>query len=105
MEMIVALFVIQKGGDRMSKFRCNSCKAVYEDHYPPDDTCLKCGKAAIRIIPPALDSEALAAILSGIKVKLDCGHHCTIGHNLANTLIIYSLGSGRLHTKCHNCGY
>ena len=36
----------------MSRFKCNSCKAVYEDHYPPDDICLKCGKAAIRIIPP-----------------------------------------------------
>lgn len=89
----------------MSRFKCNSCKAVYEDHYPPDDTCKECGKAAIRIIHPELNSDDLSRILAGLKVKLDCGHHCTIGHNLANTLIIYSLGSGKIETKCHNCGY
>ena len=35
----------------MSCFRCRSCNAVYEDHYPPDDTCLKCKAGTIRIIP------------------------------------------------------
>jgi hypothetical protein len=34
----------------MSYFRCRSCNAVYEDHYPPDDTCLKCKTGTIRII-------------------------------------------------------
>jgi len=50
-------------------------------------------------------TEDLARLLTGVKLKLDCGHYCTIGHNLANTLIIYSLGSGRIETCCHNCGY
>jgi hypothetical protein len=34
----------------MALFRCGSCHAVYEDYYPPDDTCIKCNKASIRII-------------------------------------------------------
>src|SRR5689334_13821686 len=34
----------------MALFKCNTCKGVYEDYYPPDDTCMKCNKAAIRII-------------------------------------------------------
>lgn len=56
--------------------------------------------------PPVIQTtEDLSKLLSGLKIKLDCGHHCTIGHNLANTLIIYSLGGGRIETKCHNCGY
>jgi hypothetical protein len=50
-------------------------------------------------------SEELAILIAGMKLKLDCGHHCTIGHNLSNTLIIISLGGGRIETKCHNCGY
>jgi hypothetical protein len=49
-------------------------------------------------------TEDLARLLAGIKLKLDCGHYCTIGHNLSNTLIIYSLGGGRIETKCHSCG-
>ena len=34
----------------MSYFLCRSCNAVYEDHYPSDDTCLKCKTGTIRII-------------------------------------------------------
>lgn len=34
----------------MAIFRCNRCKQVYEDHYPPDDTCIKCKKGLVRII-------------------------------------------------------
>ena len=49
--------------------------------------------------------DDLSKLQNGSKIKLDCGHYCTVGHNLANTLIIYSLGSGRIETKCHNCGY
>jgi hypothetical protein len=89
----------------MAMFKCNACIQEYEDYYPPDDTCLKCKRGTIRIIPEYQPSEKLANLLIGMKVKLDCGHHCTIGHNLANTLIIYSLGGGRIETKCHNCGY
>jgi hypothetical protein len=37
------------------------------------------------------------------RIKLDCGHYCTLGHNLSNTLIIWSLGGGRISTFCHNC--
>ena len=56
--------------------------------------------------PPEIQTtEYLAKLLAGIKLKLDCGHHCTIGHNLSNTLIIYSHGGGRIETKCQNCGY
>lgn len=40
---------------------------------------------------------------NGCRIHLDCGHFCTIGHNLANTLIINSLGGGRIETWCHNC--
>jgi hypothetical protein len=39
------------------------------------------------------------------RLLLDCGHFCTIGHNFANTMIVYSLGGGRISTSCHNCGY
>ena len=49
--------------------------------------------------------DDLSKLQNGTKVKLDCGHHCTIGHNLSNTLIISSLGGGRIETCCHNCGY
>ncbi len=34
----------------MALFRCNRCREVYEDYYPPDDTCIKCGKGLIRIV-------------------------------------------------------
>jgi hypothetical protein len=34
----------------MALFKCSSCKAVYEDYYPPDDTCLKCKIGTVRII-------------------------------------------------------
>lgn len=56
--------------------------------------------------PPVIQTtEDLTRLISGIKVKLDCGHHCTIGHHLANTLIIHSLGGGKIKTLCHDCGY
>jgi len=34
----------------MARFRCNRCNCVYEDYYPPDDTCTKCKKGRIRIV-------------------------------------------------------
>lgn len=34
----------------MAWFKCKRCKAIYEDYYPPDDTCLKCKKGTIRVI-------------------------------------------------------
>jgi hypothetical protein len=87
----------------MAKFRCRKCGAVYEDYYPPDDTCLKCKKGTVRIVQEHINSRDLSRLVRGIKVRLDCGHSCTIGHNLANTLIIVSLGSGKIETYCHNC--
>lgn len=50
-----------------------------------------------------LTSKDLQFILSGYRIRLDCGHYCTVGHNLANTLIIVSLGGGRVETWCHSC--
>lgn len=61
-------------------------------------------KLSNRPPPVILTTEDLARLITGLKLKLDCGHHCTVGHSLANTLIIYSSG-GRIETKCHNCGY
>ena len=52
-----------------------------------------------------LTTEDLKILLVGQKIRLDCGHHCTPGHNLANTLIIISEGGGRIETCCHSCGY
>lgn len=34
----------------MAVFRCKRCKQVYEDHYPPDDSCLKCKGGTVRIV-------------------------------------------------------
>ena len=41
--------------------------------------------------------------LRGVKMRLDCGHRVTLGHNLTNTLLVYA-GKG-METACHNCGY
>jgi len=34
----------------MALFKCSKCKLVYEDYYPPDDTCIKCKKGTVRIV-------------------------------------------------------
>jgi len=47
-------------------------------------------------------SADLQRLLSGLRFRLDCGHRCTVGHNLANNLIIVSLGGVRLETLCHS---
>lgn len=52
-----------------------------------------------------LSTKDLEVLLSGETIKLDCGHQATIGHNLANTVIIVSQGGGKIKTLCHNCGY
>ena len=51
----------------MALFRCNSCNCVYEDYYPPDDTCIKCNKGTIRIITPQGD-KTMTAITPTIKL-------------------------------------
>jgi hypothetical protein len=52
-----------------------------------------------------LTTEDLMAFLADTKVQLDCGHQATPGHNFANTIIIVSLGGGRIETSCSECGY
>jgi hypothetical protein len=52
-----------------------------------------------------LTTKDLEILLSGQRVMLDCGHKATIGHNFSNTVIIVSVGGGKIKTLCHNCGY
>ena len=52
-----------------------------------------------------LTTEDLQSILVGTRIKLDCGHYSTVGHSFANTIIIVSVGGGKIETYCHNCGY
>lgn len=30
-------------------FRCNTCRRVYKDYMPVDDTCARCGEGTIRL--------------------------------------------------------
>lgn len=50
-----------------------------------------------------ITSDELLERLKGLKIKLDCGHSCTVGHQLANTLVVISAGSGKIRTYCHEC--
>jgi hypothetical protein len=52
-----------------------------------------------------LTTEDLMILLSGTRIQLDCGHQATPGHNFANTIIVVSLGGGRIETRCSECGY
>lgn len=52
-----------------------------------------------------LTTKDLQVLLADTRIKLDCGHSATPGHNFSNTLIILSLGGGKIETKCHSCGY
>ena len=52
-----------------------------------------------------INTQDLEVLLAGVKIRLDCGHFCTVGHNFANTMIIVSEGGGRIKTVCWNCGY
>jgi len=63
-------------------------------------------KEALKIAPKEyLTTQDLKVLLVGNKIQLDCGHTATPGHNLSNTIIIYSEGGGIIKTFCHNCGY
>jgi hypothetical protein len=53
----------------------------------------------------AMSTAELQFLLAGHKIILDCGHQATIGHNFANTVIIVSIGGGRIRAMCQNCGY
>jgi hypothetical protein len=46
--------------------------------------------------PVEISSRELEKLLVGLRIRLDCGHRCTVGHNFSNTLFIYSEGRGRL---------
>ncbi|MCK8603790.1 hypothetical protein [Desulfoferrobacter suflitae] len=50
-----------------------------------------------------ITSDELLERLKGLKIKLDCGHCCTVGHQLANTLVVTSTGGGKIRTYCHEC--
>jgi hypothetical protein len=54
-------------------------------------------------IKPCLTTRDLESLLVGNRIKLDCGHYATPGHNLSNTLVIYSEGGGKIKTMCHEC--
>ncbi|GFE57403.1 hypothetical protein AOG1_12830 [Geobacter sp. AOG1] len=34
----------------MAYFKCDTCNQIYEDYYPPDDTCIKCKRGIIKIV-------------------------------------------------------
>jgi hypothetical protein len=51
----------------MALFLCQKCKAAYTDHYPPDDTCIKCHQGTIRIITPHKE-DIMTAIKPAIKL-------------------------------------
>ena len=42
------------------------------------------------------------AMLKGMKFKLHCGHHCTLGHCLGNDITIRMAGR---KVVCSQCGY
>lgn len=58
-----------------------------------------------KLVKEELTTRDLEQLISGKRFRLDCGHRCTVGHNLANAMIIHSDGGGKLTTECHECGY
>ena len=46
----------------MAMFKCNNCKLIYEDYYPPDDTCLKCKNGKVRIVLVQIPTESIMNI-------------------------------------------
>jgi hypothetical protein len=52
-----------------------------------------------------LTTEDLKEVLVGNRIRLDCGHRATPGHNFSNTIIIVSQGGVKLETFCSDCGY
>jgi len=41
----------------MALFKCSTCKLLYEDYYPPDDTCLICKRGTVRIVQKLIPTE------------------------------------------------
>jgi len=74
----------------MSKFRCRRCSQVYEDYYPPDDTCIKCNKGHIRITTIQGD-KTMTAIKPTIKLFTSQDDDSTCIH--INSLILEHNGN------------
>jgi hypothetical protein len=47
----------------MPYFSCRSCHVVYQDYYPPDDTCINCHSGTIRLVRE-VDQQPTANIYS-----------------------------------------
>jgi hypothetical protein len=52
---------------------------------------------------PELLRDILIRVLSGMKVRLDCGHHVTLFHPLGNDITI--LNGKKPRIICSLCGY
>ena len=52
---------------------------------------------------PELLREILIRVLSGMKVRLDCGHHATLFHPLGNDITILNGKEPRI--ICSLCGH
>jgi hypothetical protein len=51
MDTIAAIISTKQGRNKMSIFKCNGCIQIYEECYPPDDTCLKYkGGSTVRMV-------------------------------------------------------
>jgi hypothetical protein len=59
----------------------------------------------MKMKPPPVERtiKELEEILLGLRIRLDCGHRCTVGHNFSNTLVVYSEEEGKIKTMCHDC--
>jgi hypothetical protein len=79
----------------MALFRCNSSCCVYEDYYPPDDTCIKCNKGTIRIITPQGDNT-MTAITPTIKLHTFQGDNNT-GIHINNLILEHDGNNYQLH--------
>ncbi len=51
---------------------------------------------------PSAELKKFLVQLKGQKFKLDCGHHVTFGHHMANDITIRHL-TGQI--VCSQCGY
>jgi hypothetical protein len=52
---------------------------------------------------PSKNLKKALAELKGRKFRIDCEHHVTFNHNLANNITI--LNGKDLHIICSECGY
>jgi len=52
---------------------------------------------------PEILRDILKRTLMGLKVKLDCGHHCTLGSHLGNDITI--INGKEFKIICSRCGH